>query len=74
MVLGDGARARGADCDTIPETTPGVGYVRLDGQREPVRVRAAYVTDDDIRAMAREYRAGSSSGLRVVGQDGEAAA
>lgn len=37
MVLGDGARDRGAICDQIPETSPGVGYVVLDGVREPVR-------------------------------------
>lgn len=55
MVLGDGARDRGALADEIsplPVTGAGVGYVRLDGSPDPVRVRAAYVTDDDIRAMA----------------------
>jgi S-DNA-T family DNA segregation ATPase FtsK/SpoIIIE len=55
MVLGDGARNRGALCDQIPETMPGVGYVALDGVREPMRVRAGYVTDEDIAAMAAEY-------------------
>jgi DNA segregation ATPase FtsK/SpoIIIE, S-DNA-T family len=55
MVLGDGARDRGALADLIsplPETGAGVGYVRLDGSPDPVRVRAAYVADADIRAMA----------------------
>ena len=55
MVLGDGARDRGALADEIsplPATGAGVGYVRLEGSPDPVRVRAAYVTDDDIRAMA----------------------
>jgi S-DNA-T family DNA segregation ATPase FtsK/SpoIIIE len=55
MVLGDGARDRGALADEIsplPETGAGVGYVRLEGSPEVVRVRAAYVTDEDIRAMA----------------------
>jgi S-DNA-T family DNA segregation ATPase FtsK/SpoIIIE len=54
MVLGDGARDRGAVADEIsplPATGAGVGYVRLDGSPHVVRVRAAYVTDDDIRAM-----------------------
>ena len=73
MVLGDGAYERGAACDLIPEATPGVGYVRLDGQREPVRVRAAYVTDTDIQSMAGTYRAGASSGLRSVRHGEEAA-
>jgi DNA segregation ATPase FtsK/SpoIIIE, S-DNA-T family len=55
MVLGDGARDRGAVCDQIPDSQPGVGYVALDGVREPVRVRAGYVTDEDIAAMAAAY-------------------
>jgi S-DNA-T family DNA segregation ATPase FtsK/SpoIIIE len=55
MVLGDGAREQGARCDRIPTRLPGVGYVRLDGVREPMRVRAGYVTDQDIAAMAAEY-------------------
>ncbi|MEH0970261.1 FtsK/SpoIIIE domain-containing protein [Micromonospora sp. CPCC 205546] len=56
MVLGDGARDRGALCDRIPESAPGVGFVVLDGVREPVRVRFAYLTDDDIRELGRDYR------------------
>lgn len=55
MVLGDGARDRGALCDQIPATCPGIGFVVLDGVREPVRVRASYVTDPDIAAMAAEF-------------------
>ncbi|HEY9390707.1 MAG TPA: hypothetical protein VIR27_13215 [Mycobacteriales bacterium] len=47
--------------------------MRLDGQREPVRVRAAYVTDTDIQSMAGTYRAGASSGLRSVRHGEEAA-
>jgi S-DNA-T family DNA segregation ATPase FtsK/SpoIIIE len=55
MVLGDGARDRGARCDEIssdPATGAGVGYVRLEASPDPVRVRAAFVSDDDIRQMA----------------------
>lgn len=55
MVLGDGAREQGARCDRVPTGLPGVGYVRLDGVREPTRVRAAYVSDDDIAAMCADY-------------------
>ena len=54
LVLGDGARDRGAACDEIstdPATGAGVGYLRLEADPDPVRVRAAYVTDADIRAM-----------------------
>jgi S-DNA-T family DNA segregation ATPase FtsK/SpoIIIE len=55
MVLGDGAREQGARCDRIPSSLTGVGYVRLDGDREPTRVRAGYVTDQDIAVMAALY-------------------
>jgi S-DNA-T family DNA segregation ATPase FtsK/SpoIIIE len=54
MVLGDGARDRGAFCDEIspdPDTGAGVAYVRLEAAPDPVRVRAAFVCDDDIRDM-----------------------
>jgi DNA segregation ATPase FtsK/SpoIIIE, S-DNA-T family len=75
MVLGDGAREQGARCDRIPMSLPGVGYVRLDGVREPTRVRAGYVTDQDIATMSRDYarRASASSRLRAVleGRGGE---
>ncbi|NJP27556.1 cell division protein FtsK [Microbispora sp. SCL1-1] len=58
MVLGDGARDRGALADhisPIPELGAGVGYVRLETSPDPVRVRAAYVSDADIRAMVAEF-------------------
>jgi S-DNA-T family DNA segregation ATPase FtsK/SpoIIIE len=58
MVLGDGARDRGALADLIStdETIgAGVAYVRLATDPDPVRVRAAWATDADIRAMAAEY-------------------
>jgi DNA segregation ATPase FtsK/SpoIIIE, S-DNA-T family len=55
MVLGDGARDQGAYCDHIPRSLPGVGYVRVDGIREPTRVRAGHVTDTDITAMIADY-------------------
>jgi S-DNA-T family DNA segregation ATPase FtsK/SpoIIIE len=58
MVLGDGAREMGARCDRILESLPGVGFVMVDGEREPRRVRAAYVTDADIEAMCAEYGTG----------------
>ncbi|HEX6919493.1 MAG TPA: FtsK/SpoIIIE domain-containing protein [Actinomycetes bacterium] len=57
LVLGDGARDRGAACDRIPVSQPGVGFVLLDGHPEPVRVRAAYVDDTAITTLARDYPA-----------------
>ena len=61
MVLGDGARDRGAVCDQIssdPHTGAGVGFIRLEADPDPVRVRAAFVSDDDIRAMTTAYATG----------------
>ncbi|GIH79008.1 FtsK/SpoIIIE domain-containing protein [Planobispora longispora] len=55
MVLGDGARDRGALADhisSVPEEGAGIGYVRLETSPDPIRVRAAYVSDADIRDMA----------------------
>jgi S-DNA-T family DNA segregation ATPase FtsK/SpoIIIE len=45
---------------------PGVGYVVLDGDPTPMRVRFSYLSDDDIAGLAREY-----GRLRVI--EGEVA-
>ncbi|SDT11340.1 DNA segregation ATPase FtsK/SpoIIIE, S-DNA-T family [Friedmanniella luteola] len=52
LVLGPGARNRGAQADLIPDSLPGVGYVTVDGSAEPVRVRFSNVTDQDIAQLA----------------------
>ena len=52
MVLGDGARERGAHADHISELTPGVAYVRIEGSRNVRRVRATYLTDEDVLALS----------------------
>ncbi len=55
MVLGDGARDRGAACELIssdPAIGAGVAFVRLEADPDPVRVRAGWVSDADIWAMA----------------------
>ncbi|WP_322778280.1 FtsK/SpoIIIE domain-containing protein [Frankia sp. Cas4] len=57
LVLGDGAHARGAHAEMIPPGLPGVGFVRVDGQPEPVRVRAGWQTDEEIRGVARDFPA-----------------
>jgi DNA segregation ATPase FtsK/SpoIIIE, S-DNA-T family len=56
MVLGDGARDRGACADHISELTPGVAYVRVEGSRELRRVRASYLDDESIVNLAETYR------------------
>ncbi|MGC5015226.1 FtsK/SpoIIIE domain-containing protein [Streptosporangium sp. DT93] len=58
IVLGDGARDRGALADHIspvPEQGAGIGYVRLETSPESIRARAGYVSDADIRAMVADF-------------------
>jgi S-DNA-T family DNA segregation ATPase FtsK/SpoIIIE len=55
MVLGQGARDAGAECDLIADTTPGVGYVMIDGTAQPQRVRAFHVTDPDITDLTTRF-------------------
>ena len=61
MVLGEGARERGAEAHLIDPTLPGMAYVRLETSPSPVRVRAAFVSDDDITTMAGRYGTASSA-------------
>jgi S-DNA-T family DNA segregation ATPase FtsK/SpoIIIE len=56
MILGRGARDRGARTDQIPVKRPGVAYVVIDGRPDPMRVRFAHIHDQDIARTAREYR------------------
>lgn len=56
MVLGQGARDAGAECDRISDATPGVGYVMVDGTALPERVRAFHVTDHDIATLGAQFR------------------
>jgi DNA segregation ATPase FtsK/SpoIIIE, S-DNA-T family len=55
MVLGDGARDRGAACELIsndPATGAGVAFVRTETDPDPVRVRAGWISDHDILTLA----------------------
>jgi DNA segregation ATPase FtsK/SpoIIIE, S-DNA-T family len=73
MVLGPGARDRGALADLIsldPTTGAGMAYVRLHSHPDPERVRAGWVTDADIKAMT-EFVA-PVGGLRAI-EEGAAA-
>lgn len=75
MVLGEGARDLGATADHISELTPGVAFVRVEGTRALRRVRSAYLTDEDIAALANS--ASAPRALSVVANEapvgGEAA-
>ena len=76
MVLGQGARDAGAECDLIADTTPGVGYVMIDGTAQPQRVRAFHVTDPDITDLTirfsppRAHNNGNAHNLDEPGADG----
>jgi DNA segregation ATPase FtsK/SpoIIIE, S-DNA-T family len=61
LVLGDGARDRGADCSAIPRSLPGVAYVHDDTSTDPapIRVRFSHVTDDHIAALVHAHLMGS---------------
>ncbi len=69
MVLGDGARDRGAACELIstsPAVGAGVAFVRLESDPDPVRVRAGWVTDTDIRDMAAACLADQPRAIEAV--------
>jgi S-DNA-T family DNA segregation ATPase FtsK/SpoIIIE len=51
LSLGTDAYNRGAHCELIPETMPGVAYVAVDGIPDPVRVRFAWHSDADIAQL-----------------------
>jgi len=55
LVLGDGAHDRGARCEDIPPGLQGTGYVAEDGGGEPVRVRASYPDDAEIRRIVERF-------------------
>jgi S-DNA-T family DNA segregation ATPase FtsK/SpoIIIE len=69
LILGAGSRNRGAFTDRINPTTPGVGYVNVDGTPEPVRVRFTHITDHDITALVDRYTPGAKR-LTVVDDTG----
>ena len=68
MVLGDGARERGALADEIPLDPghAGIGF-RIDpGSRLPRRFRAGYTSDADITELARRCPPPAQPGLAIV--------
>jgi S-DNA-T family DNA segregation ATPase FtsK/SpoIIIE len=52
VVLGRGAAKAGYTAAAIPDEARGVGLLRAEGKRVPRRVKAAYLTDADIRRIA----------------------
>jgi DNA segregation ATPase FtsK/SpoIIIE, S-DNA-T family len=76
MVLGDGAHDRGATCELIspdPATGAGVAFVRLETDPDPVRVRAGWVSDVDIRCMTAKAIGPAEPVLGIEAREGVAA-
>lgn len=51
LALGTDAHNRGANCELIPDTLPGVAYVAQDGTPDPIRVRFGWHGDDTIAQL-----------------------
>lgn len=65
MVLGEAAVTSGALCHRITRGTPGMGYVVPEDGGYPVRVRAGFVSDAEIRSVAAEFAAPHQETLAV---------
>jgi DNA segregation ATPase FtsK/SpoIIIE-like protein len=64
IVLGQGATDAGAESHLIPLASPangyataGIGFMRVEGDPEPVRVRLPYVDDAQIAEWSTEFKA-----------------
>jgi S-DNA-T family DNA segregation ATPase FtsK/SpoIIIE len=60
MVLSDGAWKRGARCDQISDSLPGVGFALVDGVTEPVRLRIGHYSDERVTELVDTYAPGST--------------
>ena len=52
VVLGKGTAKSGYTTAAIPDESRGVGLLRAEGKRTPRRVKAAYLSDDDLYRLA----------------------
>lgn len=57
LVLGDGARDRGAWCDRIRVDRQGTAYGLVETSPEPLRMRFPYLTDEFIAELAQSHPA-----------------
>lgn len=55
MVLGELAAQSGAHCHRITRETPGTGYVVPEEGGHPIRVRAGFASDEEIRRVATSF-------------------
>ncbi|WP_372671522.1 FtsK/SpoIIIE domain-containing protein [Amycolatopsis kentuckyensis] len=72
MVLGDGAYERGAWANRIGDSEAGVGFVWGEGIREPLRIRAGWVSDETVKAL-EQYVTNGGVARPVLGGEGVAA-
>ncbi|WP_410638065.1 FtsK/SpoIIIE domain-containing protein [Amycolatopsis sp. lyj-346] len=72
MVLGDGAYERGAWANRIGDSEAGVGFVWGEGIREPLRIRAGWVSDETVKALER-YVTNGGTARPALGGEGVAA-
>ncbi|MGW4524180.1 FtsK/SpoIIIE domain-containing protein [Amycolatopsis sp. NPDC004378] len=72
MVLGDGAYERGAWANRIGDSEAGVGFVWGEGIREPLRIRAGWVSDETVKAL-EHYVTNGSTARPALGGEGVAA-
>ncbi|MEV5719769.1 FtsK/SpoIIIE domain-containing protein [Amycolatopsis mediterranei] len=68
MVLGDGAYERGAWANRIGDSEAGVGYVWGEGIREPLRIRAGWVSDSTVKELEAYVTNGGVADLRHGGE------
>jgi S-DNA-T family DNA segregation ATPase FtsK/SpoIIIE len=47
-------------------SAPGTGYVVLDGNPTPIRVRFSYLTDPDIRTLARTHNPANTIDGQII--------
>jgi S-DNA-T family DNA segregation ATPase FtsK/SpoIIIE len=64
VVLGRGAAKAGYTAAAIADDARGVGLLRAEGKRIPRRVKAAYLTDAELRRIAAHAAALRSGGRR----------
>ncbi|MEU8631137.1 FtsK/SpoIIIE domain-containing protein [Amycolatopsis sp. NPDC048633] len=73
MVLGDGAYERGAWANRIGDSEAGVGFVWGEGIREPLRIRAGWVSDETVKALEQYVTNGGVVDRPSFGGEGVAA-
>lgn len=65
LIMGQGARERGAACHRIEKSMPGTAYVLVDDQPEAIRIRFPWISDDEVRDIGQLYGT-NDAGLSLV--------